>query len=188
MKKMIVAAVAITLAVVANASSAYWTCSNVFLGNETDKCGGLAYFVVTDTITSSALQALGASGSDAIVTALGSSYNFEPASAGSYVKTAANAVSVGSLGLADETSYTGYLVIFDGSTVADSTKFYTTQEMDFTTLSGENAVQIKFGSQKNDSVVAGNWTAIASASVPEPTSGLLMLVGLAGLALRRRRA
>ena len=25
-------------------------------------------------------------------------------------------------------------------------------------------------------------------SVPEPTSGLLMLVGLAGLALRRRRA
>lgn len=29
---------------------------------------------------------------------------------------------------------------------------------------------------------------IATASVPEPTSGLLMLVGLAGLALRRRRA
>lgn len=26
------------------------------------------------------------------------------------------------------------------------------------------------------------------ANVPEPTSGLLMLVGLAGLALRRRRA
>ena len=30
-----------------------------------------------------------------------------------------------------------------------------------------------------------SWTAVA---VPEPTSGLLMLVGLAGLALRRRRA
>ena len=29
----------------------------------------------------------------------------------------------------------------------------------------------------------GTW-----AAVPEPTSGLLMLVGLAGLALRRRRA
>ena len=32
------------------------------------------------------------------------------------------------------------------------------------------------------------WTGITSASIPEPTSGLLMLVGLAGLALRRRRA
>lgn len=31
----------------------------------------------------------------------------------------------------------------------------------------------------------GSWTAVA---VPEPTSGILMLVGLAGLALRRRRA
>ena len=29
---------------------------------------------------------------------------------------------------------------------------------------------------------------IAAAAIPEPTSGLLMLVGLAGLSLRRRRA
>lgn len=34
---------------------------------------------------------------------------------------------------------------------------------------------------------AGDWTA-APGSVPEPTSGLLLLLGAAGLALRRRRA
>ena len=34
----------------------------------------------------------------------------------------------------------------------------------------------------------GGSTATAWTAVPEPTSGLLMLVGLAGLALRRRRA
>ena len=32
-----------------------------------------------------------------------------------------------------------------------------------------------------------SWT-ITSSSVPEPTSGLLLLLGVAGLALRRKRA
>lgn len=35
-------------------------------------------------------------------------------------------------------------------------------------------------------VQAGDWT--AATPVPEPTSGMLMLLGIAGLALRRRRA
>jgi len=35
---------------------------------------------------------------------------------------------------------------------------------------------------------AGSGTFTASSPVPEPTSGLLMLLGMAGLALRRRRA
>ena len=36
--------------------------------------------------------------------------------------------------------------------------------------------------------VAGEPSSWSTASVPEPTSGLLMLLGMAGLALRRRRA
>ena len=45
-----------------------------------------------------------------------------------------------------------------------------------------STVLIGFGAQAN-SQNASNWVA-----VPEPTSGLLMLLGMAGLALRRRRA
>ena len=39
-----------------------------------------------------------------------------------------------------------------------------------------------------DGIAVGNSGAISWQAVPEPTSGLLMLVGLAGLALRRKRA
>ena len=56
-----------------------------------------------------------------------------------------------------------------------------------TTISGTISTQTaKFqGEAKKDGFTAGGWY---SASVPEPTSGLLMLLGVAGLALRRRRA
>ncbi len=37
-------------------------------------------------------------------------------------------------------------------------------------------------------VGGAGWTAAGGGAVPEPTSGLLMLLGVAGLALRRRRA
>ena len=45
------------------------------------------------------------------------------------------------------------------------------------------ATTVTVGNMITTSAVSSTWTA-----VPEPTSGLLMLVGLAGLALRRRRA
>ena len=39
-----------------------------------------------------------------------------------------------------------------------------------------------------DGVHAGDWTQLKTDAVPEPTSGLLLLLGVAGLALKRKRA
>ena len=50
--------------------------------------------------------------------------------------------------------------------------------------SGNNSVTANFGATSGN---PGSWTYTANA-VPEPTSGLLLLLGVAGLALRRRRA
>ena len=78
----------------------------------------------------------------------------------------------------------------DALTVGNNYDFYFTIESgDYTYTSktvnksaqATSTTLIAFGS------APGTWTG-GSSPVPEPTSGLLMLLGMAGLALRRRRA
>ena len=78
----------------------------------------------------------------------------------------------------DGVSITGYAIIFD---VADKnldglTKYMMTdlQTVNFTSAGDVSTFM---------AAPSGTWT-----NVPEPTSGLLMLLGIAGLALKRKRA
>ena len=77
-------------------------------------------------------------------------------------------------------------VIVDGS-VADGSKYWVVNDYSipaanvFDPPDSKSAAAITFSTQGT----AGSGTFTA---VPEPTSGLLMLLGMAGLALRRRRA
>jgi hypothetical protein len=79
-----------------------------------------------------------------------------------------------------------WVVFTDGSSAAGSA-------ITWTAATDVSAYAYEAGSQAPGTFTATadaftNTGTIASAAVPEPTSGLLMLVGLAGLALRRRRA
>lgn len=76
-------------------------------------------------------------------------------------------------------SVTGFAVILDG-TVDSYSNYIVTDDVPISWTSSTGSKMMAFGSQ-----ASATWTA---AAVPEPTSGLLMLLGVAGLALRRRRA
>ena len=67
-------------------------------------------------------------------------------------------------------------------TIEDNGKIFTSQTVNALAQATSTAT-ITFGNMASATQNAGNW-----AAVPEPTSGLLMLLGMAGLVLRRKRA
>ena len=95
---------------------------------------------------------------------------FTPSTAGSVSSTFSNSSLVAG------TTYDFYFVLETAdATFTSDTKSVLAQATDVATIG--------FGNMKTATQNASNWQ-----SVPEPTSGLLMLLGMAGLALRRRRA
>ena len=77
--------------------------------------------------------------------------------------------------LAGGTSYDFFFTLEDGDKTFTSTKVNVGAP-------ATSTATIAFGNMASATQTASNW-----ATVPEPTSGILVLLGVAGLALRRRR-
>lgn len=94
------------------------------------------------------------------------------------------------LGLAGETKYYMFSVIFDTETITDASKFMiasgtaTTSGATTKDASTTGVATFTIGAQATTG--SKTWYAVA-ATTPEPTSAMLLLLGFAGLALRRRR-
>jgi hypothetical protein len=73
--------------------------------------------------------------------------------------------------------YDFYFVIEDGG------KIFTSAKKENILAQATSTITVNFGNMQTATQAAGNWQA-----VPEPTSGLLLLLGMAGLALKRKRA
>ena len=183
MKKLMFMFATVALAATVQAASVKWTCTGV--KEDGTAVSGIAYFVNAATLSQESLASL-KSASD-FTQALDGMYSWTPTTAGNYGATVANAT----LGVPDATiGNSAYLLIFDTTQITDESKYYTTTVKNFDSLSGTETASVLWAGQSSRISSVG-WTPAATGggeNVPEPTSGLLMLLGMAGLALRRKRA
>lgn len=197
MKKLMIVAAALVTGLWAQASSVAWTCTGVTgkTGSTLDVGSIYVFFVAGNSkADTSSWAGLEGKGADALIAAVaGANYNYKKSdlsNAGSgvfsyNVGTAGSALALDDVGISGGTKYSAYAVIFDTETISDDSNFYVTAaSAASTTYADSSSLTKSYSLTASSSATASNWYAVA----PEPTSGLLMLLGMAGLALRRKRA
>ena len=172
MKKLITICAVALFGVAANAATVAWYAEDIY---EYGGTGNLAtdyllYFFDADVVSTAAATAALAAGDFSF---LANGYKAD------YMEDGEGAVNGGTYG--NSVDVTGYFVVFN-SDATDTATYAYVSATDVATTGGAGQAAA-FDIMGSSSATAGNWTA-----VPEPTSGLLMLLGMAGLALKRKRA
>ena len=175
MKKLMFAMAVACAAVAANAATVSWSALSGQLSPDVKTPASYSVYLVNSAVSvETALATIMASGSDGI-------YGQIPAANIYAVGTTAFRWNNGTQAItgtwAADDVISAYSIVLDDTTPGKA-KNYLVTDTKSGTFSSAGSAQLSFGN-----ISAKTWTA-----VPEPTSGLLLLLGVAGLALRRRRA
>ena len=187
MKKMLMFLAVAVIAGISQAASIKWTASNIYAGNATDKiAGGAAYLFVADGSLSSADVKTYLGGDAALADK--SSYLSSKSLANTTTTSTGTISYTGDVTLADG-NYDFFMVVFDSNPITDSSKFFVTDPKTGIAITSVGTASVSIGSQKAFSQDASNFATVSGGGgdVPEPTSGLLLLIGGAMMALRRKQ-
>lgn len=175
MKKILIALGAVALFGTVQAATCNWTGAGIALYASTDSATSYTMYLLDNSVTSASAMATALSAGDTSLIAAATVSDTTGIAVGTTSARWAKS------GIGDYTagdSYTYYTVIFNNEMASADAYMITSTITKSVPASGNLAMS--FGTQASNT-----WQTM---SVPEPTSGLLMILGVAGLALRRRRA
>lgn len=200
MKKLIIAAAAIAMSVVASAATCNWASGNMYIaaGENGGWAAGtanlvknqgvtvnMAVFLITDTqfeqLSSASRSELWEAYGNEDITKLGIGKEVSTTLVGSNNAGAANAITVADADAASGVMYAVVVAAYHDATYNKDMYIATTAKSTYNSATGKGTAGNLISGQS-----ATGWTAVET--IPEPTSGLLLLLGMAGLALKRKHA
>ena len=186
MKKLMIAFAAVAMAAVAQASCVNWYVEGVEAQGSAYADDYVTYFFVasdsSSTYSTWSMESAIAAAKAKNVAALEANQAVQ--SALTYDGSVTSDYTPDTLGAGAQLDV--YAIIFNASDASEATHFAVLGADAGVTPEAQGAYSVSFEDPSTWStayVQNGSWQ-----SVPEPTSGLLLLLGVAGLALRRRRA
>lgn len=186
MKKLMLALAVVIAAVAVEAASIDWklTASPAvrIRGSEGGIFAGEAYLVLAD-YTSGIESAIKAGTFDGLSTqgVVGTHASISASTGAITGNTATSAL------MAEGASYSFQVLLVEKGTDGKVTDYFLTTAQTATTSTAQTPGSAAFGPTAF-SGSANGWQDVPTSDIPEPTSGLLLLLGVAGLALKRKRA
>ena len=165
MKKLLIIACAVAFAAVAQASTVNWSATGL-----TDRNGVAATSSELFSPCTVVCTIYNAAGTEVLAESTGSFNSTLGSFSGSWKSAATSTSYMAQLSITDK----------DGSTITSDKAAFTT--------SASATYSINFGTGSKFADATPKFANSDWSAVPEPTSGLLLLLGVAGLALKRKRA
>jgi len=175
MKKLMIAVAAVAMAAVASASNVNWSCTNIYqVDSSTKGSGYIGYLFDAATVSDTAAVEKAIKGGTFTTT-----YASQAAISGTSNASGAIAKFPAVQGK-DAGTYNYYVVLFNAGSEANADHYILTATKSVT-VPATGAGTLAFAN------ITGTGTGTEWKAIPEPTSGLLLLLGVAGLALRRKQ-